>query len=166
MFPQEGVNSKLLKKLYNNFEEIVGTLFLVATVVLVLLNIITRYFLKTGIYWSEEVATGCFVWAAYIGAAAAFKKGQHIGIDLLVKRLSGRKRAVIQVIVDLLVLLVIGFTAYFSVYYVATTHTKPTPVLEVSSAFISTALPVGFLLMVIRGLEALVRDIKVLREVE
>ena len=166
MFPQEGVNSKLLKKLYNNFEEIVGTLFLVATVVLVLLNIITRYFLKTGIYWSEEVATGCFVWATYIGAAAAFKKGQHIGIDLLVKRLSGRKRAVIQVIVDLLVLLVIGFTAYFSVYYVATTHTKPTPVLEVSSAFISTALPVGFLLMVIRGLEALVRDIKVLREVE
>ncbi len=155
----------MLKKLYNNFEEIVGTLFLVATVVLVLLNIITRYFLKTGIYWSEEVATGCFVWTAYIGAAAAFKKGQHIGIDLIVKRLSGRKRAFIQVVVDFLVLLVIGFTAYFSIHYVTTTHTKPTPVLEVSSAYISTALPVGFLLMILRGIEALVRDIKFLQEV-
>ena len=69
----------------SNFEEIIASLFFCLTLILVLVNIFMRYFLKTGIPWSEEVATGCFVWTVFIGAAAAFKENQHIGIDILVK---------------------------------------------------------------------------------
>lgn len=148
------------KKLLDNFEEIIASLFLMGTTVLVVANIISRYFLKTGIFWSEEVATGFFVWSVFIGAAAAFKKGQHIGIDIIVSKLSGRNRAIANVLIDLVVLIVIGFIAVFSVLYVKTSYTKPTPVLGVSSAYISSSIIVGFTFMLIRAFIFLFDDIK------
>ena len=148
------------KKLLDNFEEIIASLFLMGTTVLVVANIISRYFLKTGISWSEEVATGFFVWSVFIGAAAAFKKGQHIGIDIIVSKLSGRNRAIANVLIDLVVLIVIGFITVFSVLYVKTSYTKPTPVLGVSSAYISSSIIVGFTFMLIRAFIFLFDDIK------
>ena len=148
------------KKLLDNFEEIIASLFLMGTTVLVVANIISRYFLKTGIFWSEEVATGFFVWSVFIGAAAAFKKGQHIGIDIIVSKLSGRNRAIANVLIDLVVLIVIGFITVFSVLYVKTSYTKPTPVLGVSSAYISSSIIVGFTFMLIRAFIFLFDDIK------
>lgn len=148
------------KKLLDNFEEIIASLFLMGTTVLVVANIISRYFLKTGIFWSEEVATGFFVWSVFIGAAAAFKKGQHIGIDIIVSKLSGRNRALANVLIDLVVLIVIGFITVFSVLYVKTSYTKPTPVLGVSSAYISSSIIVGFTFMLIRAFIFLFDDIK------
>lgn len=148
------------KKLLDNFEEIIASLFLMGTTVLVVANIISRYFLKTGIFWSEEVATGFFVWSVFIGAAAAFKKGQHIGIDIIVSKLNGRNRAIANVLIDLVVLIVIGFITVFSVLYVKTSYTKPTPVLGVSSAYISSSIIVGFTFMLIRAFIFLFDDIK------
>lgn len=148
------------KKLLDNFEEIIASMFLMGTTVLVVANIISRYFLKTGIFWSEEVATGFFVWSVFIGAAAAFKKGQHIGIDIIVSKLSGRNRAIANVLIDLVVLIVIGFITVFSVLYVKTSYTKPTPVLGVSSAYISSSIIVGFTFMLIRAFIFLFDDIK------
>lgn len=148
------------KKLLDNFEEIIASLFLLGTTVLVVANIISRYFLKTGIFWSEEVATGFFVWSVFIGAAAAFKKGQHIGIDIIVSKLSGRNRAIANVLIDLVVLIVIGFITVFSFLYVITSYTKLTPVLGVSSAYISSSIIVGFTFMLIRAFIFLFDDIK------
>ena len=125
----------------SNFEEIIASLFFCFTLILVLVNIFMRYFLKTGIPWSEEVATGCFVWTVFIGAAAAFKENQHIGIDILVKYLSDDKKHLVKLFVDVLLVIVIAFITVLSIQYIFTSYTKPTPVLGVSSAYISSAIP-------------------------
>ncbi|MDO5715686.1 MAG: TRAP transporter small permease [Tissierellia bacterium] len=155
----------MANKIIKNFEELIASFFLCITIILVILNIFMRYFLKTGIPWSEEVATACFVWTVYLGASAAYKKGQHIGIDIIVKYLSGRKKQIVKIFVDLVLLAVIGFITYLSILYIMTTYRKPTPVLEISSAYISTAIPVGFTIMVVRTIQFLIRDIKELKEV-
>lgn len=142
------------------FEEIVASAFFIFTLILVLLNILMRYLLKTGIPWSEEVATGCFVWTVFIGAAAAFKENQHIGIDVLVKYLSNRNKKTVRIFVDILVIIVIGFITILSIQYITTSYTKVTPVLGVSSAFISAAIPAGFIIMLVRSIEFLVNDLK------
>lgn len=150
----------------SNFEEIIASLFFCFTLILVLVNIIMRYFLKTGIPWSEEVATGCFVWTVFIGAAAAFKENQHIGIDILVKYLSDDKKHLVKLFVDVLLLIVIAFITVLSIQYIFTTYTKPTPVLGVSSAYISSAIPVGFILMLMRSIQFLINDLKIVKEKE
>lgn len=150
----------------SNFEEIIASLFFCFTLILVLVNIIMRYFLKTGIPWSEEVATGCFVWTVFIGAAAAFKENQHIGIDILVKYLSDDKKHLVKLFVDVLLLIVIAFITVLSIQYIFTSYTKPTPVLGVSSAYISSAIPVGFILMLMRSIQFLINDLKIVKEKE
>lgn len=151
-------------KILDNLEEIISSIFILITTILVLINIVTRYFFRTGIYWSEEVATGCFVWAVFIGAAAAYKKGQHIGIDVIVKHLDGRTKDTVKLFIDLLLLVLMTYMSYLSIKYVMTTYTKPTPVLDISSAYVSTSIPIGFSLMVIRTLEFIKNDIKRLGE--
>ena len=63
-------------------------------------------------------------------------------------------------LIDLVVLIVIGFITVFSVLYVKTSYTKPTPVLGVSSAYISSSIIVGFTFMLIRAFIFLFDDIK------
>lgn len=154
------------KKLLNNFEEIIASLFICCTLVLVVANIFLRYFVKTGIPWSEEAATACFVWAVYIGASAAYKQGQHIGIDLIVKHFSNNMRNVVQLIVHLILFVVIVFICSLSILYIKTTYIKVTPVLAVSSAYISCSIAVSFVFMAIRTIILIIKDIKMIRDLK
>lgn len=51
-----------------------------------------RYFLKRPLYWSEEVATGLFVWTVFIGSAYAYHKHAHLGVDILINILPEKIR--------------------------------------------------------------------------
>lgn len=148
-----------VKIILSNLEEIISGGFLIITTILVILNVILRYFLKSGIYWSEEVATGCFVWSVFIGAAAGYKRNQHIGVDFLVDKLSDKYRGIVTTIVNIILTIVNGYLSYLSVIYLSNSYVKPTPVLGISSVYISSALSVSFILMTIYSLIFLYKDI-------
>ena len=148
-----------------NLEEIIAAFFLIITTALVILNIIMRYFLNSGIIWSEEVATGCFVWSVFIGAIAAFKHRGHVGVDILVKLLPPTLRWGVNLLMDVILVLLNGYMAYLACLYVAITHTKMTPVLGVSSAYISSAVPIAFVMMTFYALRFVWQDLTTKREV-
>lgn len=148
-----------VKIILSNLEEIISGGFLIITTILVILNVILRYFLKSGIYWSEEVATGCFVWSVFIGAAAGYKRNQHIGVDFLVDKLSDKYRGIVTTIVNIILTIVNGYLSYLSVIYLSNSYVKPTPVLGISSVYISSALSVSFILMTIYSIIFLYKDI-------
>ena len=54
------------------------------TMVLVIINVFSRYFFNAPIAWVEEVATSCFVYTVFVGAAWCLRTRQHVGVDLLV----------------------------------------------------------------------------------
>ncbi|MDD3904789.1 MAG: TRAP transporter small permease [Sphaerochaeta sp.] len=149
-----------LKKLFSNFEVILASVFIIITTVLVMLNVIFRYFLQSGIYWSEEVATGCFVWSVFLGAAAGYKYKVHVGVDMLVNMCSVKVKKLITILVDLILLLINGYITYISIIYLNLSYKKPTPVLGISSAFISSSIFVSFALMTLYAVVFLIRDCK------
>lgn len=157
-------NNTLLKKILYNLEEIIASIFLIITTGLVVINVFLRYFMDTGLYWSEEVATSCFVWSVFIGAAAAYKKGKHIGVDILVNKLPRRIRNLVVIIVDILLIVLNGYLTYLSVIYVSMSYVKPTPVLGISSMYISSALVVTFVLMTVYSMIFIVTDCKKMRK--
>lgn len=67
---------------------------MIVTILLVIVNVITRKLFNYIIIWSEEIATSCFVYSVFIGAAYAYRKHQHVGVDLLVERLPAGARRV------------------------------------------------------------------------
>ena len=150
---------KYAKLIFSNFELIFASLCVTATTLLVLMNVFLRYFMNTGIYWSEEVATMCFVWCIFVGSASAYKNGAHLGVDLLVKKLPKVPRAIVKILVDILLILINGYILYLSIKFVSTSYQKPTAVLAISSAWVSSSLIVGFGLTTIYAIRDMVVDV-------
>ena len=73
-------------------EWIMGAM-LALMVLLVFGNVVLRYAFGTGLVWAEEISRLLFVWLVFLGAILALKNHQHLGLELLVSRLSplGRK---------------------------------------------------------------------------
>ena len=149
-----------LKKVLSNFELILASTCIIITTSLVMLNVIMRYFFKTGIYWSEEVATACFVWSVFIGAAAGYKHKAHVGVDMLVNLCPPTLKKIIIIVVDLILLLINGYITYNAVIYLSLSYKKPTPVLGISTAYISSSILVSFALMTIYAVYFLIQDIR------
>lgn len=155
-----------LRFILQNFEDIIASIFISITTVLVIINIILRYIFNSGLVWSEEVATGCFVWSVFIGAVAVFKHRGHVGVDLIVKRLPQAMQLGVRLITDLILVVLNGYMAYLSVLYIQTSYTKMTPVLGVSSAYISSSVLIAFVLMTAYSVKFVIEDLFGKKEVE
>jgi len=69
---------------------IVLILFMTAEVIVA---VFFRYALDAPIKWGEELARLVMGWAGLLGVSIALKEGEHIGLEALVSRLSGRSLA-------------------------------------------------------------------------
>lgn len=148
------------KTVFSNLELIVASVLFCITLLLVMLNVITRYVFKTAIPWSEEFATGCFVWTAFIGAAACYKHRAHVGVDLLVNKLPLKGQNVVKIIIDILLFVICIVYFYLSIKYIKRSARKPTPILGISSAYISFSLVLAFLDMSVWSVIFILRDLK------
>lgn len=149
---------KIGKVLLRNFEVTLSGAFLSVTVLVVILNVILRYFFRGGLFWVEEVSTVSFIWSVFIGAAAAYRHKMHIGIDLITKLFSERTRELISIVINLLMVLINGYIVYLSFLFIQQNRMKRTPVLDVPALYVNLAISVGFGLMTIHALQFLVQE--------
>ncbi|UCF90115.1 MAG: TRAP transporter small permease [Desulfobacterales bacterium] len=56
----------------------------------VIVAVFFRYALDAPIKWGEELARLVMVWAGLLGISIALREGEHIGLEVLTARLSGR----------------------------------------------------------------------------
>jgi TRAP-type C4-dicarboxylate transport system permease small subunit len=149
---------KIGKLLLRNFEVTLSGAFLSVTVLVVILNVILRYFFKGGLYWVEEVSTVSFIWSVFIGAAAAYRHKMHIGIDLITKLCPERTRELISIIINLLMVVINGYIVYLSYLFIQQNRLKRTPVLDVPALYVNLAITVGFTLMTIHAIQFLYQE--------
>ncbi len=96
-----------MKKLIDGYFKMLGVLMvlcLVGMVVLVFSNVVLRYAFNSGITSSEEVSRWLFVWLVFLGGIIALRERQHLGVEIVVRRLSVRGRKIALVISQLLIL--------------------------------------------------------------
>lgn len=63
-----------MKNFLKKFELYLGSICIAVTVVIVIMNVFTRYCLSFTFFWAEEIAVGCFVWTIFLGTAAAYRE--------------------------------------------------------------------------------------------
>ena len=83
-------------------------LALAVMVVMVFGNVVLRYAFNSGIAISEEVSRWLFVWITFLGAIVAMREGGHLGMDMVVSRLTGRTRRAALLLGHVLVLVCCG----------------------------------------------------------
>lgn len=83
--------------------EIVMVLCLAAMCVMVFGNVLLRFFFNSGINTSEELSRFMFIWLTFLGAILAMREGGHMGMDMVVRRLTGRAQFVAVLLAQTLV---------------------------------------------------------------
>lgn len=149
-------------KILGKLEEILSASFILITVILVIMNVIMRYLLNMGIFWTEEVATYCFVWSVFLGASAAYKQRIHIGIDLLTRIVPEKLKPLSKMIINFFMIIINGYITYLAVTFVSYSIGKPTPVLGISSAYVNSAVLVAFALMTFHALRYFIKNFKIM----
>lgn len=144
-----------IKKILQDYEVIISGIFLSVTVLVVIINVILRYLFQGGLFWVEEVATTCFIWSVFIGAAAAYKYKMHIGIDLITKLFPEKGRELISIFINLLMVVINGYICYLSTLFISQNSLKRTPVLDVPAIYINLAITVGFGLITLHAIQFL-----------
>lgn len=153
---------EIIKNIFQHFEVLLSGLFLSITVLVVILNVILRYVFHGGFFWVEEVATSCFIWSVFIGAAAAYKHKMHIGIDLITKLFPENIRKIISVFINLLMVTINGYIFHLSILLIRSNTLKRTPVLDIPSMYINMAISVGFGLITLHAVQFLYQEIHLL----
>lgn len=148
-----------MKKVLKNLDAYIAGAMMIVTIVLVVVNVITRKLFNYIIIWSEEVATSCFVYSVFIGAAYA-RKHQHVGVDLLVERLPAGARRAVHLITSALLVVINGYITMLSVQFIQSSWIKRMPITKLPSSVVNTALVIGFGLMTIYSLVIFIKDLK------
>ncbi|MBU2676981.1 MAG: TRAP transporter small permease [Gammaproteobacteria bacterium] len=85
-----------------------------AMVVSVTWQILSRYLFVVPAAWTEELARFLLIWIGMLGAAYAYKRHSHLGLDLLPGKLTGTSKASLNIVTHLVcmsfaaVVLVVG----------------------------------------------------------
>lgn len=140
-----------MKNFLKKFELYLGSIFISVTIITVIMNVFTRYFLKFTYFWAEEVAVGCFVWTIFLGTAAAYREKALIGVEAVVVLLPRKVRDIVETFTFLLLSVINIVMFWFSYTYVSTSK-KITSALELPYDYINYAIVLSFLLMTIYSL--------------
>jgi TRAP-type C4-dicarboxylate transport system permease small subunit len=118
-------------------------LFLSAMAVAVFLEVVFRYVLNLPLFWTEEFARYCLVWSSLLGAAVAFRRGEHIAVAFFVEHLPERPRRFFAGVALLFIALILAVMTFGGVQLVAVTRAQISPALRIPMAIPYLALPFG-----------------------
>ena len=153
------LKESLGKRILKNLDAWFAGLMFAITMVLVVINVFTRYLFNFIIPWSEEVATSCFVYTVFVGAAWCLRTRQHVGVDLLVERLPGKAREIVHLLTDIIIFILNSYITYLAVLFMRSSKAKTMPILKISVNYLYAALLIGFGLMAIYSLVHCIEDV-------
>ena len=137
--------------------EIPAALLVVAEIVILFAGVVARYVLHKPLIWSDELASILFLWLAMLGAAVAFRRGEHMRMTALVARASPGLRAFLDLVATAAALSFLVMIAWPSWEYAYEESYITTPALQIANIWRAAALPVGVGLMALFALIRLAR---------
>jgi TRAP-type C4-dicarboxylate transport system permease small subunit len=151
-----------MKRFIKNFEECLSSLALALVLIVVFINVITRYIFDHSLLGSDEIATTGFVWCIFIGASACYKRKMHIGIDVLVNLFPPSVKTITEFITAIFMFAINLFLTYLSLLFSLSAGKKLTAVLRLSYFWIDISATIAFALMSFYALRNLTENFKVL----
>lgn len=103
----------ITKSYFERFLEILLVILISVVVLLVLIQVFSRYLVQLPFVGIEELARLAFVWACFLGTSLGIIQNRHISIDIILKKFSPRSKRYAWLLAQLMILMV---TAVMVVY--------------------------------------------------
>lgn len=142
-----------ISRFFNHCAEAGCLILLIAMCLVTFAQVFFRFVIVHSLPWSEEFSRYALVWASFLGASIALKRGLHIGVEAFIGKLpEGKRRSIylltlILILIFLLTVMVKGFQlAQFNMR-------QSSPAMRIPMGFPYLAIPVGAFLMSIHLLD-------------
>lgn len=153
---------KVLKFINNRLEEIFLVALMCMAVIVVAMQVVTRYVMKVPLPWSEELARYMFLWLTWVGASYATKERRHVNIDVIYSKLPQLGKKVCTIVSTLVWIVFLVMMVYLSLRLTLSVHSGGQ--IAVGSGIPMwvpyASIPVGLGLMLFRLLQNCWMDLK------
>ena len=128
---------------------------------IILLEVVRRYFFGASSPWGEMTARYAFVFLVYFAVAEVARSRDHIRIDIVPRMLGPKGRLALYVYFDGLYLLLAALVIYYSLKVVGLSVTNNTLMtgFDLNMGFAQAALPLGWALLAYRVLQRFFRTL-------
>jgi len=127
-------------------------IFMSVGFVITFFHIIGRYLLKMPIFFSEELARYCFIWACMLGASVVNRTDEHTNVNYFTTLMPKRAQGWLYIGRQIAILVLLAVLIYYGVALSIKMNTVETAAMEISWTYIYMALPVGSVLLIITTL--------------
>ena len=155
-----------MQKFTTIISKIIGVILIVLMALMVLdvtWQVFTRFILKNPSAFTEELAGFLLIWIGLLGASYAFYTRAHLGIDVLTYKLTGFKKQVVQILINLIVLafaffvMVIGGMRLVNLTF---TLKQISPALGIAMGYIYLVIPIAGILVIYFAINFIVEAIQ------
>ena len=141
---------------FNKSAEWSCVLLLIAMTVVTFAQVFFRFVIVHSLPWSEEFSRYALVWASFLGASIALKRGLHIGVGVFIVRIPEEKRRLIYLI-TLMMMTLFLFVVIVKGFQMASFNMRQSsPAMRIPMGFPYLAIPVGSVIMVLHLLNEMI----------
>lgn len=127
-------------------------------VLLVVLQVFTRYVLKCPLSWTEQIARYLFIWMMLLGIPIMFHRKIFMAFDLLQDTLNLKGKRILSLIITVAICIFAAFFFKSSLHLCLSTRGRRTAGIEIPLYFIYGAQPVSALFLFIVMLNQLINE--------
>jgi TRAP-type C4-dicarboxylate transport system permease small subunit len=114
-------------------------------------QVLTRFILKNPSSFTEELAGFLLIWIGLLGASYAYYTKAHLGIDVMTYKMTGRKKQVVEILINVIVaafalfVMVIGGLRLVNLTF---TLNQISPALGIEMGYIYLVIPISGILVI------------------
>ncbi len=136
-----------------------AVVMLIISVSLGFYQVITRFFLDAPSTWSEVISRSAMIWCVFLGAAAGFRGGFMMSVEVIYKLLPARKLVWLEILVVLCCTIVLLVLIHYGTAMTWRVRSQMLSGLGVSIAWAYAAMPTGAAFALIAVLARLLAQI-------
>jgi TRAP-type mannitol/chloroaromatic compound transport system permease small subunit len=130
-------------------------------------NVLLRYLFSTGTVWSQELEWHLLVPLVLFGMSYALCHGEHVRVDIVYAKFSGRAKVIVDLVSALLTMALAVLVIWFSIQYVQQAWVidegSPDPGGIPHRYVIKSLIPIGFALLFVQAVAVALGCIEKLR---
>ena len=144
----------------HRLEDYISVAFLAILVIVVSLQVVSRYLFKSPLLWTEETARYLLLVLTFVGSSIAVRRGSNVSLDFILGKLPKKARSGLSVVSLSLELCFYAACAYLSVNMLIFSKGRYLVSVRISRSLIYGLVAFGFALMTLRCLVRLIDQLK------
>jgi TRAP-type C4-dicarboxylate transport system permease small subunit len=152
---------KSIEKVVNVIENTMGMVILTVMVMIVALQVASRYLFPSPISWTEEASRYCLIWLTFLGASMVIRTKGHFAVEYLLQKIHGRILVAVELFLLLMMVYFAAVMLYVCLEIMPIVHYQISPALQIPMSYVYAAIPVGSTFMLIHLVTVIIERLSV-----